>query len=1129
MKPSKIMKTAKTARFASASVLALAGFAIAGSTSAGEVMAPACGFATNYVASGVVDVQSARVLAADGGTIYKQGGGTWSLPLSYLAQPWAASFGVMDGTLSFGLGAQSGSYTAPTTLPASISGKALIWVDANDDANVVREGNAVSAWYDHREGDIANPQYVRASTHTGYTTDAPEYATVNGGAKAVYFGGYASGRTMKFVNPNGSDCTSHTSADAAVKQVFAVICNSNSYGNVFGSYSSTYSPFRIGNETSAGGSLRHYFYSAGDGNQESLNEKMIHGRAYLNGMRIDPTATKVEKGLQLLEAEAKVLTGNSLVSGFFAGNVKAYSGGDYLCEAIAFTNRLTEAERLVVEEYLMAKWLSQGGRRLKSVRLADGGLLSENVGAGESVETQLALSGTGTAEKTGDGDLVLRNSTESSGVEWDVKGGSLTLGAFAPVKVAAGKNVTVDNLVEGPKVTMASGSADSLVKNGSDMLAVNGMPSGVTYVRVAGGTLAVRAPRTDSIPSESAYEVPLRNGSFEEYADVIAGTQDDGGRIESLANMKNLGWNRWAGAAYVFDYDGWTTGNGAIGGTRSAFNITSRPPDGRCALLMRCSSSDNCQVAYGTFELGAGDYELRFKMCGRQSVNFLGGKFSASMRNDTATVRKYGLRYTYMDGYLEYSLRFPSLVASDKYRIVLELASGFDGAVVIDDVHLYKVPADPLAAAKWKVPGGDFEASTVPTAAASQTFSAANTLSGSGWTWTFTQPAGWTLSLPAVGVSTLAMTNSEFATRGVLYNNSREPESGSMQLCFLGTNGVAETSITPPAGTYRLEGFLSKFGSYAKTHAISATIIRQNAEEVALGQLTPGNKMMKRLGWPNSFTVDGSETVTLRLEVSSSSADPRVNRGAAGILLDDIELVKATDLELFRNGDCETNLDSIDSSAFGCPAGKVLYRTDTEAPEAFGSEMVDGHRMVAIGNLSYLYQDVALPFAGRYRLSFYAKSRPTGKTGAYGPNPLDVTVSSGDATNMLGRVNTYNSEWTQRVFDFTVPSGGVYRVAFQGVDSPDGDAAHEAHVDSISLRQVHETHDLTPPFDEETRIDVAEGARLETDFAGTNTIRRLKLGSVHCKGVVHAADYPEYLSGNGAFRIVPSGMVISYR
>lgn len=87
----------------------------------------------------------------------------------------------------------------------------------------------------------------------------------------------------------------------------------------------------------------------------------------------------------------------------------------------------------------------------------------------------------------------------------------------------------------------------------------------------------------------------------------------------------------------------------------------------------------------------------------------------------------------------------------------------------------------------------------------------------------------------------------------------------------------------------------------------------------------------------------------------------------------------------------------------------------------------------------------------------------------------------------------------------------------------------EAHIDSISLKQVHETRDLTPPFDPKAGIVVAEGARLETDFAGTNTIRGLRLGDVRCAGFVRAADYPEYLSGTGTFKIVPRGATVSFR
>ena len=60
-------------------------------------------------------------------------------------------------------------------------------------------------------------------------------------------------------------------------------------------------------------------------------------------------------------------------------------------------------------------------------------------------------------------------------------------------------------------------------------------------------------------------------------------------------------------------------------------------------------------------------------------------------------------------------------------------------------------------------------------------------------------------------------------------------------------------------------------------------------------------------------------------------------------------------------------------------------------------------------------------------------------------------------------------------------------------------------------------------------MSVAEGARLEVGFEGTNTVRELKLGGVEIKGVVDVADYPEYLSGQGVFNVVPWGTVISVR
>ena len=84
-------------------------------------------------------------------------------------------------------------------------------------------------------------------------------------------------------------------------------------------------------------------------------------------------------------------------------------------------------------------------------------------------------------------------------------------------------------------------------------------------------------------------------------------------------------------------------------------------------------------------------------------------------------------------------------------------------------------------------------------------------------------------------------------------------------------------------------------------------------------------------------------------------------------------------------------------------------------------------------------------------------------------------------------------------------------------------------MDSSSIRQAHGERDVAAPFGRETCIDVAEGARLETDFSGTNVIRRMKLGGVAVGGVVDVSDHPEYLSGTGVFRIVPHGRMMVFR
>ena len=63
-------------------------------------------------------------------------------------------------------------------------------------------------------------------------------------------------------------------------------------------------------------------------------------------------------------------------------------------------------------------------------------------------------------------------------------------------------------------------------------------------------------------------------------------------------------------------------------------------------------------------------------------------------------------------------------------------------------------------------------------------------------------------------------------------------------------------------------------------------------------------------------------------------------------------------------------------------------------------------------------------------------------------------------------------------------------------------------------------------------IDVADGARLQLDFAGTNKVYSLRIGGSSYVGFVSAATYPELfptLSGPGTLWITPKGTMLIVR
>ena len=1110
---------------------ALTAIGLVGIAMSGEIIAPSFMPATNFVAEGATDTQRDRLLVSSEGMARKFGGGDWTIPYAFLSmQSWPIPFDVAEGGMTFGLGSAAGSYTAPTTLPSSITDKALIWVDAADpiSSHIAATDGAVSTWYDRREGaDVSSPVYCRASSYTAFTNALPEMSTVDNNLPAVYFGGRGNGRCMEFLLPSGSrfNNAGYSFDTRSVCQVFVVHKVTNTYGDIFGTFTSNPTPFMRGGSSSSS----YYWHST------ACWPALVNGRTYRNGQRIDGTLTTVGSRLQLLEAEREYNV-SSVVGGLFASTSASGAGGDYICEVLAFTNRLTETERLLVTEYLMAKWLPDASEREIPVHVEAGA--SFTVDASESaVDTpRFVFTGNGTIVKTG-GNTFTYDNNSSASFDGSVRidGGTVELRAPAAIAVSSPGRITAAKTVNGPTMSVtADATSKTLAKDGEDIATIHAVPSGVERVSVEAGTLSVR--KAPTVRHEDVLEeIPIRDGSFEEYdAAIPEGSALISAGTVSIANGGwGYAWNQGANV-YIMDYDRWMSlGKGMDGAALSAWAFIERPPEGKCAMVFRPNGTDDTIVRSEPFTLAAGTYELRFWMSGRQSDSYRGQIFRANLiEGSSATVKaRFGdVMYQNITRYTEYRLR-ATVANAGSYRFEFRSLGGRNGVTIIDDVHFFKVTPSFSGATRWAIPGGDFETDSFRQGASSKRFSVEHTHEN----WTFTQSPTWTEGKRAdIGISTICATNlANGYGMGVFYNDSRRPATGSMELCLAKSNCWAETSFQPPAGRWQLQGDIARFGSHGAYPKVTAIVTIDGVQHV-LGKLTPETRLMGPMAWPIGFEVDGSQTVTLRL-VASDIRDDFTGMNTCGLLIDDLVLVGATDLELFKDGNCEYiddvyALKSLNASVFGGLTGICRVRPPSESNAAFGTRTIDGSRMVTIENLAALYEDVTFPFPGRYRLSFYAHSRLNDKTSNYQPNPLRAWIAADGVTNVIGYANTYNSEWVQRVFDFSVPSAGVWRVALQGCHNPDNvKAIHEAHVDAISLRQIPEAADRTPPFPEKCKIRVAEGARLETDFAGTNTVRGLRLGSQMLSGIVKVEDYPDYLGGRGAFNIKPDGTIVSFR
>ena len=322
--------------------------------------------------------------------------------------------------------------------------------------------------------------------------------------------------------------------------------------------------------------------------------------------------------------------------------------------------------------------------------------------------------------------------------------------------------------------------------------------------------------------------------------------------------------------------------------------------------------------------------------------------------------------------------------------------------------------------------------------------------------------------------------------------------------------------------------------SSQKSYGVDASVTI-GGETTALGQISTGEHCLKARKWPTAFTADGQTPVTLTLTGVLTS--PVCGHG----ILDNLVLVPARAADENLLVDPGINVaDSWQTMVTPKPSnvsGTGFGAWDSFYRNYFGISKFEGAGYCRLVNDDCLYQSVTFPTGGLYRLTVNLKTRgTTSPNTSNGLNPIDVYLAKDGVTNLVGRSDTAaTTNFNESAFMFTVPpAGGTYDVGFRGTSVWSGDEAARVDrttlLDAAWLCRVEADRDIDLP--EHLDIEVADGARLHLDFAGTNVVNSLRIAGRSYVGDVSQATYPELypvLSGPGTLMIMPKGTVILFR
>lgn len=1085
--------------------------------------------------------QSGRVIVAPQGTLLKTGSGAWTLPTSRITQGWDANVAVGEGTVRVLRDAAAVSGEA-SPAPEVVQ-NAAIWFDVRRTDSFVHdaEGRVVD-WLDCRETGNAVDGYamIRAHTDNSITNLCPELKTTNG-VTGLHFHGFKSGCWMNLIAGDG------TQAEVKSWNVFAVQGQFERMGTLFG----TRTQYRYGNPYMA---FVPGFAAAGSFLPLWVNlnydiPAMHAAHTYIDGRKVDAFASNIQEfpsdRFSLLEVE--FLDGAGAFQCFF--NDRDYwgssagdrVGGEYICEVVAFTNALTVAERLQVENYLMEKWFGRKRPPMLSVVAAKDARVEFEQSVDNAEAIPLSVGGAGRFVKMGEGQMDLGYLPALDGFtgKMEIDSGALKMRSLLPFVANAGQRIDVNGVAnEGPMYSSSEVAEDTFAKGGDGALRIAELSRQVKKVKVLDGELTIEAPISaagDVGRTMSAVTGCVPNASFE------LGVASDTLTVD-LGESGFNGWHAIAGEGANAASLAWVNHSAYMGGKNASsehWNLPTAVPDGECVLAINKGAT-----VWTTITLPQdGTYELTFKAASR--VNKSGLILELGVGESAETMTSFGfLRSTDPRGRF-YACRYvlPRLSAGEHRLWFRQMDDSVDKCCLVDDFRLTLLDDDE---ASCEVPNGSFEqfkASydefTSPLLFGEDNF---NGLSE----WTVVQapalPDGAKFGFSATScyLGSGPVTRSMGVKSGNVphqtengwpsqFYNVRDGDDGCVQL-YLQMGASAHVEFTPPAGSYYVAadiGLWRMTSDSAESMKATSCVSMPGGESVSLGAVGVSREYaMKRRIFPKAFSVDGNTKITLEIAAEQMTGNTLLS---GHLLFDNVRLVRAdrfSGINLIVNGGFE--LESIWRyvNGPGLEARFTPHRlTASSSSTAYGANWLDGNCAVVVIDDGAVHQDVTVPVAGRHRLSVAARKRVSWGT-VKPPLTVQFYLAKDGVTNEIATLTPAYTNFTMSSWAFDVPQSGDWSFGVRGLG--EGGMDVNALLTDMALRYEPHSADL-PEMGDELEISVANGARLNLDFAGTQTVRRLVVEGFSRSGAVRAADFPNSLSGAGTLLVAPRGTVIVLR